>query len=139
MIDLAEGLLPSNQALELLEENDRSAYEEEIRLCYVAATRAREQLHLFAPKDHTTSRFVGFLMNQTPDNKQQTAAPKEIAGYQAITQAQQLSPGMVVLHNHLGEGRILRIENGFLTWFNGVETKRLAIQICLENGNLYYK
>lgn len=47
ILDLIEGLLPSASALERRLDNDFAPYEEEVRLFYVAATRAKKKLHLY--------------------------------------------------------------------------------------------
>lgn len=157
LVDLIEGQFPPKASVELLEEGDRSVYEEEVRLCYVAATRARNALHLITFKptcwEFKPSRFVALLTKDAPmsSSKNQKKAslggkpqttpkqPKEIDGYLPVTTAEMLSPGIVVLHDAFGEGRVIRVEKGFLIWFDGVVTKRLALDICIENRNLYVK
>ena len=47
LVDLIDGQFPSKAAVERLEQKeDRTAYEEEVRLCYESATRARRELCL---------------------------------------------------------------------------------------------
>lgn len=68
LIDLIEGLLPSEKALEDLALNNRKTIEEEIRLFYVGVTRAINELFLIVPKNidgkkRTPSRFIEKLSN----------------------------------------------------------------------------
>ena len=63
VIDLVEGMLPSNKALE---DSKKILLEEERRLFYVAMTRAKSDLYLIYPKKHNSnnselSRFVAEL------------------------------------------------------------------------------
>lgn len=63
LIDLVEGQLPSEKALEDLTLSNRKTYEEDIRLFYVGVTRAIKELFLIVPekvngKKMTPSRFI---------------------------------------------------------------------------------
>lgn len=63
VIDLIEGMLPSNKALE---DPKKTLLEEERRLFYVAMTRAKSNLYLIYPKKHNSnsseiSRFLAEL------------------------------------------------------------------------------
>ncbi len=153
LIDLIENQFPSKRALDQLPRGNREAYEEEVRLCYVGATRAIDQLYLltFAEGNRALrpSRFVRLLTQDppkptsipTPQNPAPTPppVPKSIPGYHPVKGAEELSPGRQILHDQFGLGRILRLEGEFLTWFNGVETKRLSVKVCLSNRNLFIK
>ena len=65
VIDLVEGMLPSNKAIE---DKSKKLLEEERRLFYVAMTRAKENLYLLSPKKHNSnksemSRFLAEISN----------------------------------------------------------------------------
>ncbi len=47
VLDLIEGLFPSTASVEARDGGDPASYEEEVRLFYVAATRAKKRLYLF--------------------------------------------------------------------------------------------
>ncbi len=151
LVDLIDGQFPSKAALERLEQEDRTAYEEEVRLCYVAATRARRELCLlgFEAGNRTCrpSRFVRLLTadpkpKPQPDKAGEPApetARREIEGYSPVTRADELAVGTIVLHEAFGSGRVIRIDGGMISWFDGVVTKRLSIQACIDKGNLFLK
>ena len=68
IIDLVEGILPTEKALEELEALNRKNYEEDIRLLYVGITRAIKELYIFLPgkiygKKMTPSRLLERLKN----------------------------------------------------------------------------
>lgn len=68
IIDLVEGILPTEKALEELESSNRKHYEEDIRLLYVGITRAIKELFILVPdkifsKKMTPSRLLEKLEN----------------------------------------------------------------------------
>jgi DNA helicase-2/ATP-dependent DNA helicase PcrA len=77
IIDAFEGILPSDIALDNLKHGDRKAFEEEVRLFYVAATRAKKQLEILTARTRFSkpvrvSRFVNELL----DGVNEKPAPK---------------------------------------------------------------
>ncbi len=75
LIDLLDGILPSTRAIEESALGKNGALEEEVRLCYVAVTRAKKGLEIIYPqllgKDPLSpSRFIGVLFpDYAPDRK----------------------------------------------------------------------
>ncbi len=152
LVDLIDGQFPSKAAVERLEQKeDRTAYEEEVRLCYVAATRARRELCLlgFEEGNRTCrpSRFVRLLTadpkpKPQPDragNPALETVRQEIQGYYPVTRPEELEVGTVVLHEVFGSGRVIRMDGGMISWFDGVVTKRFSVQACIKKGNLFLK
>lgn len=153
LVDMIDGQFPPKSCTDLLAKGDRAAYEEEVRLCYVAATRARDELHIitFAEGNRTCrpSRFVRLLTTDAPPpsktatDKKPKKSPAILKtppeGYAAVTDAAQLMVGMSVLHDNFGVGRALRIENGCIVWFDGVMTRRFFIKTCIDNQNFYLR
>lgn len=149
LVDLIEGQFPPASCLERLCQGERAPFEEEVRLCYVGATRARSRLDLIAFREGgpgpAPSRFITMLTAQKPPaapaakkpGSSRVFTPPE--GFTPVTDAAVLVPGLRVLHASFGEGRVLRAENGYLTWFDGVQTKRLSLHACLENKLLFIK
>ncbi|RXZ84765.1 ATP-dependent helicase [Paenibacillaceae bacterium] len=71
MIDLIDGVVPSNHEIERNSDGDKTAMEEAARLFYVGMTRARVQLELIAyrkkdDKEVNESRFVTHVRNLLP-------------------------------------------------------------------------
>lgn len=125
VINLVEGKFPSGQA-QLPEER-----EEERRLLYVAATRAREHLFLIAPRltagpdrlpqAAMVSEFIstlpaGLLAGTTP----QMSTASAVAAGQAVSSApgrdaaevpaiNDFTAGRPVRHNFFGEGKVIKV------------------------------
>lgn len=143
LLDLIEGQFPSQTSLDALSDGKRDDYEEEIRLCYVGATRARSRLILMAFSNESpvrASRFIGMLTRpaaSAPPPKKADAEIKVPPGCVRVTDAAQIQAGQRVIHSTFGEGRVLRIEGGCMVWFNGVATKRLLTSVCVEQGYLF--
>ncbi|WP_028584445.1 ATP-dependent helicase [Desulfogranum mediterraneum] len=125
VIGLAEGRFPHQHA------GSGEQWEEERRLLYVAATRAKKQLFLTYPcelmtpdrKHHRTgmSPFLRelphglYIQEQAPSpyGVQETHAPQGAApkpSHQKVQSARQtFAPGMIVHHGYFGNGRITSI------------------------------
>ncbi len=133
LLDCCEGILPGKTALDKAggEEANR-AYYEEVRLFYVAATRARETLTLFYPagsdKGLQPSRFLQAFLN--PERP-----PIHPAG-QTLT----LHPGDRVRHPKLGSGKVVSIEGDTITvafqtgWIS--RNRVLSLSYCLQQNLL---
>ncbi|WP_239617565.1 ATP-dependent helicase [Cohnella mopanensis] len=156
MVDLVEGILPSNEDIKKYEKDQLDGMEEAVRLFYVGMTRARKELELLSYKIRDgeqvkPSQFVTDVRNiQNP--------PKEIgkpnlAGKPAIKQAGQIRPpvpynpnairdskqfavGSRVKHRVFGSGDIVLILGDSVEIRFQSETKRLSVNICIEMGLL---
>ena len=100
LIDLQEGLLPAQSAIEAHIGGDSQWLEEERRLFYVALTRAKNQLEVIHCQNLgatrlSVSRFVGEL-----------SRPNETLG--AIQE--QIGPGRRVLHRYFGSGVVSSVD-----------------------------
>ena len=104
VVGLEEGLMPHAAAF------DDEALEEERRLCYVAMTRACEQLYLSAAlerqvhgsaKDRTLSRFVGELPEENVQWLNGGQRPEN------LHDRDELRTGMRVRHPRFGSGYVL--------------------------------
>ncbi len=87
MLDMIEGILPSvEKPGRYATFEEQNAYEEERRLYYVAATRAREELYIFTFDYDTTSSFSRELFAmKRPKDKIQSNAPKSKAPWLCTT------------------------------------------------------
>lgn len=110
--DAAEGIIPHKKALK------EADIEEERRLFYVAVTRAKNHLHIYAPKElyqkeQILSRFV-----------------KEMG-----TTAKDLTPGSRIIHQKYGPGVIREADEKRLTiYFDNLQGERkISVMFALEN------
>lgn len=134
LIDCCEGILPGRISLDQMAEKRNAAYYEEIRLFYVAATRARETLTLSGPakseRGLRPSRFLDSFM-QPPQRK--SAPKKETApAAQEIT----LAPGVRISHPFFGDGTVLAVKDDFVRIDFSGEQKTLSISYCRSRGLL---
>jgi len=104
VVGLEEGLMPHAAAF------DDASLEEERRLCYVAMTRARDQLYLSASlerqlhgsaRERTLSRFVGELPEENVEWLNGGHRPENLHS------RVELRTGMRVRHPRFGQGRVL--------------------------------
>ncbi|MDD6033925.1 MAG: ATP-dependent helicase [Oscillospiraceae bacterium] len=107
LLDCCDGILPGRTSLEQLAEQRNAAFYEEVRLFYVAATRARETLTLCAPAQSERgllpSRFLDAFLHPDPPKKQPApGAPLH------------LTPGQAVLHKTLGRGIVQSLDGDLL-------------------------
>ncbi len=131
LLDCCEGILPGKISLEQLAAgNGSAAYYEEVRLFYVAATRARETLTFFAPaiseKGLAPSRFLAAFLEEN------TSAVSVSAPSFRVNDA--------VIHKVFGTGTILSIEGDLLTVLftdhGQSESKTLSAAFCNKTGIL---
>lgn len=87
MLDMIEGILPSvGKPGRYATFEEQNAYEEERRLYYVAATRAREELYIFTFDYDTSSSFSRELFAmKRPKDRIQSSAPKAKAPWLCTT------------------------------------------------------
>lgn len=133
LLDCCEGILPGKTALDKADGKAiNSAYYEEVRLFYVAATRARETLTLFYPagsdKGLQPSRFLRAFLN--PESPPVRPAGRTV----------NLHPGDRVRHPKLGPGKIVSIEGDTVTvaFQAGLisRNRSLSLSYCLQQNLL---
>lgn len=122
IVGLEEGLFPHINSL-----MDSNGLEEERRLCYVAITRAKKELHflnarrrMLYGKDQINppSRFIEEVgedyieSKENTNNKQETIINKEEMLYESDMN---YGVGDKVIHNEYGEGIIVEVTNTLLT------------------------
>ena len=116
IIEAVEDIIPHSKS------KDNESLEEERRLFYVAITRAKERLYIYAPisksdKKAEISRFIS-EMEVIKEKKNR------------------LEKGQEIFHKAFGKGFIKNINKNMIkVWFcNNNETKDLDIDICMENN-----
>jgi DNA helicase-2/ATP-dependent DNA helicase PcrA len=154
IIDATEGQIPGAAGTD-----DQKAYAEEVRLFYVAATRAKKELIFLCQKDSNKaiqpSSFISYLLDGLPQPKKNRiktgvkTAPRESFGTgrvkwqdyrscEAEFREMDLSAyqeGTTISHQRFGAGRILE-RNGELAiiYFETTGEKKMNLAVCLENG-----
>lgn len=133
LLDCCEGILPGKASLEKMDgKAANDAYYEEVRLFYVAATRARETLTLFYParsdKGLRPSRFLQAFLN--PERP-----PLPPAGLKI-----DFRPGDRVRHLKLGQGKVVAIDGDTIAiaFKTGLlsRTRALSLSYCLQQNLL---
>lgn len=122
--DCFDGILPGKSTLLARKYQDSGPYREEMRLFYVAVTRAKERLVLFDPPDSLPnlrlSRFGYTFLN--PNRKQ-------------IPQTDGFSVGDSVIHRQFGTGIIQSFKNGGAQiFFERVGMKSISLFHCIKMG-----
>jgi DNA helicase-2/ATP-dependent DNA helicase PcrA len=147
VIDAVEGTIPCSASRE-----DPKLFSEEVRLFYVGATRAKNELNFICVSDQKNgvfpSPFIGYLIDGIPKKKPQepkrgesfgvkrnavTADKKVLRANETELQAYQI--GTIVSHRRFGKGQIIA-RNGDVVnvQFERVGNKKMNLSVCLENG-----
>ena len=129
LIDCCDGILPAKPEESLPAEQKNAAFFEEVRLFYVAATRARETLTLSAPpeseKGLLPSRFLREFLH--PQKRPPAPGPQKAPVWRA---------GMAVAHPFFGEGTVLAVDGDFIRIAFPGEEKTLSVSYCVSRGLL---
>ena len=130
LLDCCEGILPSRAAAGTPPEMARREMNEEVRLFYVAATRARETLTLFYPaesdKGLVPSRFLYAFL--TPPEKRPDGP-----------QADHFLPGERVIHRRFGNGLVALVQGDVLTvTFENGKNRQLSARMCIQKHLLSF-
>lgn len=123
IIDLIEGDFPSLNSLELAQQGNKKALEEERRLFYVGMTRARDNLNLLCFNYRNDERvFYSSFIDEL-----------EILINSANVQDHKLKIGSSVKHIKFGDGIIKDIDKeSIVIKFSNGQTKQLALKLCIE-------
>ena len=149
LLDAVDGILPSSITPKSAE--DYTALEEERRLFYVGATRAKRQLEFlcyetkFGEPLESGFNFVSQFLGEQP--KQQRTAPqpeKKAPARNAGPSAEQISvwmkdyiPGTEVTHRHFGRGLITsRNGNVAVIAFRELGVKKVDLPTCLRQNKI---
>ncbi|MBQ4152856.1 MAG: ATP-dependent helicase [Oscillospiraceae bacterium] len=121
LLDLIDELFPTANAIEGRQIGDPALYEEEVRLFYVAATRAKKRLYLMEAAKISSipaipSRFLSHLLN----GEEQESIRME---------------GRKIFHSTYRNGVILSVEDDTVTAeFELFGQKSFSLSYCLEKG-----
>ena len=153
LIDAVDGLFPTDPLPQ--DEDGKAALEEDRRLFYVGATRARHQLELLcyeskfgepAAVGHT---FIDQLLGEEPVKIDPAPAPKQARtrrpAYGSGPSSAQVSvwikdyiPGTTVVHTKFGRGEIVSLSGDIaVIQFDNHGSKKLALSFALQKGLIH--
>lgn len=152
LLDVVDGILPDQIPVNLktAPREELETYEEERRLFYVGATRAKNRLFLFtmkqtssfcdeflgkaAPKKRVIQATAGNIHLPEADTK--AAAPKALSDSEFQKFMDQLAEGMVVTHKIFGQGAVVELnEKKIRVDFDG-EVKTFSSRVLAGSGML---
>ncbi|WP_345788843.1 ATP-dependent helicase [Metalysinibacillus jejuensis] len=127
LIDLQEGQVPTLQEAKAFDKGERTALDEAYRLFYVAMTRAKQKLYLYA-YGHQPSRF---LQQLKPVQKKTNMTPEKM--YIRHNKATLFIEGATIVHENLGKGTIVAVKGDQMTVDFETGKKALSIAFCVDN------
>jgi DNA helicase-2/ATP-dependent DNA helicase PcrA len=147
MIDLIEGVIPSEDDKKKNPDGQTPHLEEAVRLFYVGMTRAKVRLELLtyskkAGEKVEESKFIKSIKHIIDPPKPATAVKitrKEhhLKNLNAITATSELAEGIWVRHATFGLGMVIKLAGKVLEIkFADVGMKSFSSEICIENGLL---
>jgi len=147
MIDIHDGILPSSDSKE-----DDELYEEDTRLFYVGATRAKEKLtfliskgnyyQTYEPSDYIKEFSLGVREQKRDPLLSLGLSDKVLRKLKRVLEPDisAFEQGARIEHRDFGQGIIKSVEkNGIATivFTRGKEEKMLDLKTCIENKILY--
>ena len=152
LLDVVDGILPDQIPVNLktAPREELETYEEERRLLYVGATRAKSRLFLFTMKQTSSfcDEFLGKAVPKKrvipatagnihlPEADTKAAAPKALSDSEFQKFMDQLAEGMVVTHKIFGQGVVVELnEKKIRIDFDG-EVKTFSIRVLAGSGML---
>ena len=134
LIDAIDGLFPETAVANpaSADEETLRAYEEDRRLFYVAATRAKNHLKILTYKDEKSSFCDEFLQKQKSVRKADMPAREDGDFLSFCKKFPRLSS---ITHQSFGRGTVLRNEGGMLlVKFENGQTKNLSLAVLYEKS-----
>ena len=152
LLDVVDGILPDQIPVNLktAPREELETYEEERRLFYVGATRAKNRLFLFTMKQ--TSSFCDEFLGKAapkkrvipatagnihlPEADTKAAAPKALSDSEFQKFMEQLAEGVMVTHKIFGQGAVVELnEKKMRIDFDG-EVKTFSSRVLAGSGML---
>lgn len=150
MIDLVEGIIPSQEDIRSYDKGETAQMEEAVRLFYVGMTRAKSRLELLSYRERggekaKRSRFVSYVEKLQPSAAPGPAptAPSSAAQARtapalpdAIRTWSGIGAGTKVQHAAFGLGEIVSLDEEAVEIQFAGERKRMHAPTCLSRGLL---
>lgn len=135
IIDALDGILPSVPCSGRLDDEQRKTLEEERRLFYVAATRAKNELILMTYPRQGICTFIEQFFEKPKRSLGGLTRPN--VTQKTLWAAKDYFPGVQVEHSVFGQGTITEVKGELATViFRSGETKKLMLPVCIGNGRL---
>ncbi len=159
LMDVVDGILPEKvpSGTYHMGKEDLETYEEERRLFYVGATRAKDQLNLFTIQK--PSKFCSELLGKTkerekaiPDKKQKVSYGKNHkvdfymdkgkrstsgnAGKSYQELLNELGAGVIVKHKKFGQGVVIDMDGEYIQIQFGESVKNMDLKVLARLGML---
>ncbi|MBE6687206.1 MAG: ATP-dependent helicase [Ruminococcaceae bacterium] len=136
IIDTIDSLFPEEPILNYnnASEEEIKSYEEERRLFYVAATRAKKELSVFCYSNARSCFAEQFFCS---GKEEEAAEKKEENGENELylKYANEFKIGKILCHKHFGVGTVTGKEDSFIeVKFNIGITKRFLLKVLYENN-----
>lgn len=124
LLDVVDGILPEKvlTSMNTASKEEIGVYEEERRLFYVGATRAKNQLNIFATGK--PSRFCNELLEKNISAE----------SYQKLSD--ELGEGVIVKHRKFGKGVVTEIEGEHIRIRFGDDEKKMDLKVLARLGLL---
>lgn len=124
LLDVVDGILPEKvlTSMNTASKEEIGVYEEERRLFYVGATRAKNQLNIFATGK--PSRFYNELLEKNISAE----------SYQKLSD--ELGEGVIVKHRKFGKGVVTEIEGEHIRIRFGDDEKKMDLKVLARLGLL---
>jgi len=144
IIDAYDGILPSEFAIQNMKDGSRDDYEEEVRLFYVAVTRARNNLEFILSNKRFglnifDSMFIGQLLSENKKDRILASSngiktvPISEPIFNTRRVGQNYIPGKSVTHNNFGNGIITDVKGNIVTVkFDIGGHRKFDIEACLK-------
>ena len=128
LLDIMDDILPSSDAIADRDEGKTDSFENEVRLFYVGATRAKSRLVLYTSSmmngaPAAPSRFVADFLEgpRLPGEKGQDSLPADMTG-------------CIIRHAMFGKGEVLlQAEDVMLVSFMTCGRKKISRTACMKN------
>ena len=134
LIDTIDGIFPEKTVVNPAhaDEEDVMLYEEDRRLFYVAATRAKNHLKIMTYKGENSVFCDEFLQKQAPfDAKKKEEKPKE----DFLSFCKKYERFAPITHKTFGKGMVLSQDGGMLlVKFENGQTKTLSLAVLYEKS-----
>ncbi|SIS49528.1 ATP-dependent helicase [Salimicrobium flavidum] len=139
MIDLVDGIIPSNDDIEDYRDGERETMEEAARLFYVGMTRARSRLELLTyhylgnerVKESTFVHNVRAITGTKKTNHKEKENKVDTSSFEGM------DPGTPIIHKTFGRGTLMEYSGDLIViHFEDVGYKELLLETCVERGLL---
>lgn len=125
LIDAHNGILPRD------EDEDDGLLEEDRRLFYVAATRAKKQLTVFELQNER-SLFIDEFFKEEPQSSPE-AKSNQPKGLEPVTPKNKPKPGEIIYHHTFGKGEVISVDGDVITVaFRSGSVKKLSLNIVMS-------